>query len=115
MSRGPRGRTTADADFGFSEKNLGGPLDFLPTDVIPTAALLTEGRLPETFGWRSRVRLPRAGLVTLHSGDPGLRLGDTLRSPRRESADQARASGPGKRGPGAKGSRGGAPRGAPAS
>jgi hypothetical protein len=26
-----------------------------------TAALLTEGRLPEAFGWRSGVRLPRAG------------------------------------------------------
>jgi len=24
-------------------------------------ALLTEGRLPEAFGWRSGVRLPRAG------------------------------------------------------
>jgi len=52
-------------------------LDNYPTAIIRTTALLTEGRLPETFGWRSEVRLPRAGLVTLHSGGPGLRPGDT--------------------------------------
>src|SRR5207244_8748482 len=42
---------------------------------------LAEGRLPETFGGWSEGRLPRAGLVTLHSGDPGLRLGDTTVPP----------------------------------
>ena len=44
---------------------------------------LAEGRLPETFGGWSEGRLPRAGLVTLHSGDPGLRLGDTTVPPPR--------------------------------
>ena len=44
---------------------------------------LAEGRLPETFGGWSEGRFPRAGLVTLHSGDPGLRLGDTTVSPPR--------------------------------
>ena len=29
--------------------------------MYKTLALLTEGRLPEAFGWRSGVRLPRAG------------------------------------------------------
>ena len=59
------------------------------------------------------MRLRRAGLVTLHSGDPGLRLGDTTVPPAEsrlirtakavlESAARAEKS------------RGGAPKGAPA-
>jgi hypothetical protein len=48
-----------------------------------SATSLAEGRLPETFGGWSEGWLPRAGLVTLHSGDPGLRLGDTTVPPPR--------------------------------
>src|SRR5438105_2756072 len=41
------------------------------TGLILLLAWLSEGRLPETFGWRSEVRRPRAGFVTPHSGGPG--------------------------------------------
>src|SRR6266849_6155482 len=37
--------------------------------IFPTS--LAEGRLPETFGWRSRGRPLRAWLVTTHSGGSG--------------------------------------------
>src|SRR5205823_12077772 len=67
-----------------------------------------EGRLPETFGWRSGVRLPRAGLVTLHSGDPGL-------GPPAESRLIRRRKCPLESAARAEKSRGGAPKGAPAS
>ena len=40
-------------------------------------ASLTEGRLPEAFGWRSGVRRPRASLASLHSGGAGAPPGDT--------------------------------------
>src|ERR1043166_3080629 len=42
---------------------------FLPYPPARLGSL--EGRLPETFGWRSKVRRPRAGFVTPHSGGPG--------------------------------------------
>src|SRR2546423_13110159 len=48
---------------------------------------ITFARLRGVFRRRSadgaRGRLPRAGLVTLHSGDPGLRLGGTTVLPPR--------------------------------
>ena len=46
--------------------------------IYPT--LLTEGRLPEAFGWR-RGCGSRGQARSLHSGDPGLRLGDTTIPP----------------------------------
>src|SRR3954471_8807276 len=80
--------------------------------MYKTLALLTEGRLPEAFGWRSGVRLPRAGSQPA-LGRPGAPPGGHYGLPAEsrlirpahavlESAARAEKS------------RGGGPRGAPA-
>jgi len=86
--------------FCRSQKISCGLLDFLPTDAIPMPTSLAEGRLPETFGWRSRVRPLRAWLVTTHSGGSGHRAGRHYDRSARCSLDGASsASRRSKRGP----------------
>jgi hypothetical protein len=74
-------------------------LDFIPIDIIPIVALLAEGRQPVTFGGWSKVRRPRAWLVTTHSGGVGAPPGGTT-APRQELADD-REKVPAKARPGA--------------
>jgi hypothetical protein len=68
---------------GRFAKSLSPLLTFIPTDIIPIAAWLAEGRQPETFGGWSKVRHLRAWLVTTHSGDPGAPPGGHYEPPAR--------------------------------
>jgi hypothetical protein len=90
-------------------ERLRASLDNIPLGYYTQVAWLTEGRQPETFGGWSKVRRLLAGLVILHSGDPGAPPGGHYEPPARSWLIRMAPMPPEKRGPRIEKSRGGAP------